>query len=219
MSKLNDLTGQRFGRLVVLRRADDYVAPSGQRHVAWECMCDCGKEIAVMAGNLTRGKTKSCGCLHDEVRVTATEKHGGCHKGSFERLYNIWCGMRQRCGNPNHPAYKDYGGRGITVTPEWDSYKAFRNWALSSGYADDLSIDRINNDLGYYPGNCRWANSEEQSNNQRSNINLTFNGETRSLSQWAKRLGIPAQTLYYRITKYGWTVDRALNTPAGRMTA
>lgn len=159
MGKFVDLTGQRFGRLVVIERAQN--ASSG---AAWLCQCTCGAHAIVSSNMLRTGRTKSCGCLARE----ATKLRSTTHGGSYTRLYHIWSGMRQRCHNSKSPAFNNYGGRGITVCPEWlHDFEIFQKWALSHGYRDDLTIDRINNDKGYSPDNCRWATYSTQRKNQR----------------------------------------------------
>ena len=153
--RLRDLSGSRFGHLVVLSRADDIILSSGRRKTAWLCICDCGRRTTVAAENLVIGHTRSCGC--------AVRKHGYARK---ERLYTIWVGMRQRCRDKNSKDYPHYGGRGIAVCEEWESnYTAFRNWAMENGYREDLTIDRINVDGNYCPDNCRWITVAEQNRN------------------------------------------------------
>jgi len=206
MSALLDLTGKRFGRWTVVSRAPDIISMGGHRSTAWLCKCQCGNQKVVRAQSLTRGSSCSCGCLHQELRHEITKTHGG----TKTRLYHIWASMRQRCTNPNNHAFKDYGGRGIYVCADWQRFDTFRAWALANGYRDDLSIDRIDNNKGYEPENCRWASNSEQSNNQRSNVLITFRGVTKTRSQWAHDLGINPTVLRDRLDRYGWTVERAL---------
>ena len=168
---LEDLTGKRFGRLTAISRYgfDDY----GRR--LWTCECDCGNTIVTHAYLLKQGHTQSCGCLKREKAIDnlpnalkgemcPSYKHGG--EGT--RLYRIWKGMKQRCYNNKTYNYQNYGGRGIEICDGWkDDFSAFRDWSLANGYADDLSIDRIDNDKGYSPDNCRWADRITQRANQR----------------------------------------------------
>ena len=122
--------------------------------------------------------------------------------------------MKNRCNNPNEPRYSDYGGRGITVCQEWlDDFMNFYNWAMENGYSDELSIDRINNDKGYSPDNCRWSTKKEQANNTRTSHNITYKGQTKTLTEWSEILGLSFHLLSNRINKYGWSIERAFETP------
>lgn len=203
MKKPIDLTGQRFGRLVVQECV-------GRRcgHALWSCLCDCGNVIEVIACDLKKGHTASCGCLQRERSRESATVHGG----QKTRLYEIWCAMKARCNRRTDESYKDYGGRGITVCDEWaNSFEAFRKWALSNGYQNNLSIDRKDNDGPYCPENCRWATAKQQNNNQRSNRVITHNGESHTIAEWAELVGIKYDTLRRRLNK-GWSVERALTT-------
>lgn len=136
------------------------------------------------------------------------------HHGKGTRLYSIWKAMKVRCYNQNFRAYKRYGGRGITVCDEWlHDFPAFREWALQNGYRDDLTIDRIDNNKGYSPENCRWASYKTQANNTRRNIVVTIDGEEATIAEFCEKRGISPFLIYDRITRLGWTPERAFNEP------
>ena len=161
MSKLIDYTGQRFGRLTVVEQM-----PAIRRKARWLCRCDCGAEVVKSADHLRRGHAKSCGCLRsDMMREKATSIAGHYH----EKLHGVWNSMKQRCSNPNSKDFKYYGAAGVTVCAEWmRDYLSFREWALSYGYREGLTIDRINPFGNYEPANCRWISIQEQQKNKRT---------------------------------------------------
>lgn len=170
-----DLSGQRFGRLTVIKRTESMVTSNGRKYAVFECQCDCGRIKNILARALHDGGTISCGCLKLE-KASLRGKNGDLttkkHGESKSRLYNVWSGMRQRTSDPNHHSYKNYGGRGITVCAEWDDFSVFRDWALANGYDENApqgkcTIDRIDNDRGYSPDNCRWVSNEVQAANKR----------------------------------------------------
>lgn len=142
---------------------------------------------------------------------TINKTHG--EKGT--RLYTIWANMKQRCNLKTSKDYRKYGGRGIKVCSEWaQSFEAFRDWAISNGYRDNLTIDRINNDGDYCPENCRWTTVKAQANNRRSNRLLTYKGETKTMQQWCDIFGITKECVSYRLKK-GWPIERALTETTG----
>lgn len=197
MKKLIDLIGVRFERLTVIREIerDKY---NGRQ---FACKCDCGNTCNVSFNSLRMRHKMSCGCLFKELRIT--------HGMSRKRIYHIWQGMKQRCFDKNATHYKDYGGRGITVCERW---LKFENFLEDMGERPEgKSLDRINNNGDYEPENCSWATNKEQSNNQRMNRNVCFNGETHNMMEWSKILGFNYQTVISRIYK-GWDVKRAFIT-------
>lgn len=203
--KFNDLTGSVFGRLTVIEQA-----PKVNGRTAFKCACTCGNTVAVMARSLLSGNTRSCGCLHSEQLKERFTKHGE----RWTRLYHIWLAMRARCRNSQNTAYKHYGARGISVCAEWDrSYSCFRSWALSHGYDDSLSIDRIDVDGNYCPENCRWVDWDTQCYNKTNTRYLTYKGETKPLGTWARLKGMSRNTLRSRLDFLGWSVEKALETP------
>jgi hypothetical protein len=207
MSNYNykDITGNRYGRLVVKGRAG--VNKSGS--ITWLCKCDCGKELITSGKSLRRGETRSCGCARNE-KIAAVGKRNATHGGKRTKLYAHWSAMKARCNNPANNRYELYGGRGITVCNEWaNSFEAFRDWALANGYKENLTLDRKDTDGPYSPDNCRWATQKEQQNNRRDNRIITYNGISMNLQQWADKRGISRKTIQTRLSR-GWSVARAL---------
>jgi len=206
MSKYRDLTGQKFGRLTVIAKSKTENGRS-----AWLCNCDCGRQSKVQSFDLINGKTKSCGCLQGKRSHGLSRGDNGKHMP----LYKVWVQMRQRCLNANNVNFKNYGGRGIKIYKEWESYKNFYDWAITSGYEKGLTIERINNDGNYDPANCTWIPQSKQPDNLRSNRYITFNGANWTLRKWGRITGINARTIGCRIDR-GWSTERALTQPVRR---
>lgn len=199
---MKDLSGKNFGRLTVIK----FLRIEKHRAI-WLCKCECGNLTEVTTSRLTSGNTKSCGCLQKECAIESHKTHGQYQS----RLYRIWGSMKRRCYNKNYKRYKDYGSRGIVVCQEWlEDFMSFYNWAMDNGYRDDLTIDRIDNNKGYSPNNCRFATPKQQARNRRNNINFTINGETHCLSEWCKILGLSYNTVHARVTYLNWSIENAL---------
>lgn len=209
MSRLIDLTGHKFGKLTVVGFPTHVPDKEG---VYWKCVCECGNECLIRGKSLRNGHTKSCGCLIHDILTARNIKHGLSKNTS---LYGIWKSMKTRCYNVNRSAYKYYGGRGIGICEEWkDDFVAFYNWSISNGYSVGLTIDRIDNDGNYSPDNCRWVSKDAQQSNRRYCIpKIMFEGESHTLSEISKILGINYSTLYARIHNYGWDIEKAITTP------
>lgn len=202
MANLKDLSGERFGRLVVLERASDRVFSSGRKAVQWKCVCDCGNEKIVASTHLTSGDVTSCGCYYRESRQNCGRDE--IHGLAGSRIYHLYENMKYRCNNPKAAGWESYGGRGIQVCDDWnrpDGFESFYKWALENGYSDDLSIDRIDVNGDYAPENCRWADKETQRNNQRNSVLITYQGKTQSAGQWSKETGLDRHLLVRRAKK------------------
>lgn len=199
-----DLSGQQFHRLRVISRAPNY--QSGSRTPRWHCICDCGNKTISNSHELRSGRAKSCGCYSQEIWDQKRYKHGG-HR---DKLYKVWTAIKQRCLNPADPAYPNYGGRGITICDEWKTdYLAFAAY-LGEKPSPKHSVDRIDNNKGYEPGNIKWATHSEQLRNKRTNQMITHGGKTMCFKDWVRETGIPHATLHYRIYTAKWPLEKAL---------
>jgi hypothetical protein len=213
MNKPIDLTGQKFGNLLVLSYS--HTVKKNGRY--WRCLCDCGTETVVCASLLNRGSTRSCGCL---ARRLASERMGAvidARRLPFEntkRLAQLYQAVKGRCSNPSDKAYQYYGGRGIVMCQEWiDDRHAFYRWCSENGYAPGLWIERKNVNGDYSPENCTFATMMEQMNNKRNSRFIEWNGERMTATQWERKLGFPRSLLHGRIFARGWSIDRAMTEP------
>lgn len=189
MAKRRMFAGEKFGRLTVIKLI------SGQKCL---CKCECGNVKEFSKYNILNGATSSCGCFRKQKLTDINFINGK----SGTRIMKIFYGMKKRCYNTNSSAYKNYGGRGIKICDEWlNNTQNFYDWAIKNGYKDNLSIDRIDVNGNYEPNNCRWANKKVQANNTRLNHLITYNGETKNITQWAKELNISPKILNDRIVK------------------
>jgi len=187
-----DLTGQKFGCLTVVERAE-----TKNKRAFWKCRCDCGNEPIVQAGHLVSGHTQSCGCLKNKKSMERRLTHGMART----HLYQVWNGIKNRCFNTKVKSYSSYGGRGITIYPEWkDNFQAFYDYVskLEHFGEEGYSLDRINNDGNYEPNNLRWADRQEQCRNRRTNIIVEYNGVMMTLVEASELSGISYATLRRR---------------------
>lgn len=197
IKNVKNIAGQTFGRLTVI----NFVDCDRFNNARWLCRCECGNEKIVSRNCLISGKTRSCGCLNREIlhqkgKYAIRTTHGLWGT----RLYRIWKGIKNRCYNKKSADYIIYGARGITVCNEWkNNFQAFYDWAMSHGYQDNLSTERIDPDGNYSPENCRWATDKEQANNRRSNRFITIGEETKTVAEWIEYSGISRATFYQRL--------------------
>ncbi|UVD43225.1 deoxyuridine 5'-triphosphate protein [Enterococcus phage TJE2] len=207
------LVGKTFGRLTVIKDSGER-ATNGS--ILWECKCSCGKTSLVRGSELIGGRTKSCGCYSTDVLKKVATKHGLSKvNGKPTKLFRAWASMKQRCYNKNHASYKDYGGRGITICSEWrENFEAFHDWAMTNGFSDDLSIDRIDNDKGYSPDNCRWVDAKTQIRNRRNTVTYEWQGKEYTRAELSRLTGINEQTIASRLNK-GFSLEEVLFSKVG----
>ena len=204
MAKLIDLTGKRFGRLIVIKRMNNDKWGRAQ----WLCLCECQKKKIVPGNNLRRGDTKSCGCLRKEATGQRATKHG--YSQIQSKTYRAWKHMRSRCNNPRDKDYCHYGGRGITICEEWEKFENFLKdmGEVPEGY----QIDRIDNNKRYCRSNCQWTTAKINNRNKRNNLYFTYKNKTQLLIEWAEEFNICPYVLGSR-TRRGWSLEKALTTP------
>lgn len=194
MAVAKDMTGYKVGMCEVLERADSDKNGKAQ----WLVKCECGNQFVTRGNSIRVGHVKSCGCTRD-VWAKKMGQNNKTHGDTKSRLYKTWKGMRDRCNKEYHKSYPQYGGRGITVFKGWDeSFENFKEWALTNGYTDELTIDRKSNDEGYHPDNCRWVDLKTQGRNRRNNVRDFYKGEYRTLSEIAEIIGESRSFVRYR---------------------
>lgn len=209
MAIKSDLSGQRFGRWLVVKLSHI----SKHRVSVYKCTCDCGISKEVLRTSLINGRSKSCGCWNLESLKQRQNRltHGHSVGGKTSRTYNSWMTMSNRCRCANYPGYKDYGGRGIKVCKRWGK---FENFLEDMGERPSgKSLDRINNNKGYSKNNCQWATDKEQARNSRHNNNITYKGKTQCLKAWEEELKLPSGILSNRINRSKWSVEKSLTRP------
>ena len=197
--KAIDMTGMQFGYWTVLYKDSPH---KGSKNSFWVCQCKCGNLRTITRSTLLSGKSLSCGCKPSENRKGINKTHGM----SKTRLYHEWISMRRRCSSPNNKFAANYYLKGISVCPQWEKFEQFRDWALANGYTDSMTIDRIDNDKGYCPENCRWIPFDEQARNKTNNRYIEYKGETWCLRTLSTHLGFPYKTAhrrYMRLLKAG----------------
>lgn len=202
-----DLSGNKYGRLTVIEYSH-----TENRLAMWKCKCDCGNEKIVSSVALRSGHCLSCGCLFKDTMQGS--KFAYKHGESKSPLYILWSNMKARCNNSNSSDYGRYGAKGIKVCNEWaNNYNTFKKWAISNGYNENLTIDRINNNGNYEPNNCRFVNRKIQANNTRNCVYYSYNGNQYTLSELSEIVDIPKGTLWNRINVLGWDFNKAITTP------
>lgn len=214
MGKFVDLTGQRFGRLIVVERAKNKGTSA-----MWLCKCDCGNETIVETHRLNSSHTKSCGCLQKEIIRTLgfknLYKEGQMQNKDYQRIRKILNLMRARCYNIKNNRYKNYGARGIKICDEWsgkEGIKNFYKWAMENGYKNNLSIDRIDNNGNYEPNNCRWISNREQANNRTTNNFITYKNETHTIAEWSRILNMNYSKLQTKLARHNWVIEECFFT-------
>lgn len=192
------LIGKRFGRLTIVEELPTIIQPAGGHCRVFKCKCDCGNEKIVRFTNLIQGGTTSCGCAHYNIYGL----HGLSKDPKWVRLYTIYINMMDRCNNPKNRQFHNYGGRGIKVCSEWDNFIPFRDWALSNGYTDELTIDRIDVNGNYEPSNCRWATQLQQARNMRTTKMLEHHGVVKAIGDWADEYGLSPALVRERLRQW-----------------
>lgn len=206
-NKIEYKSGQKIGECIYLY---DVESTSDWRRKAL-FMCNCGAEFISVVTKVKSGYTKSCGCHRINTIVALNKKHGRSKTPEF----NSWVCMRQRCNNPRHKRYADWGGRGISICPKWDTFEQFFK-DMGEKPSPSHTLERKDNNKGYCKENCIWGTKSEQDNNRRSNVIIEFKGEQKTLMQWTKELNLPYKLTNNRIRQLGWPIERAFRNPKPR---
>ena len=202
--KFADLANMKFGRLLVIKM----IGKNKTHQALWECQCDCGNKTISTTADLKSGNKKSCGCLQKEHLSKAPERSKRTHEKSKTRIYRAWAGMKNRCSPSNKYTRKYYHDRGIKVCESWEnSFEVFYKWSIQKGYQDNLSLDRINNNKGYYPRNCRWVDHQTQMNNTSRTLKILYEGKEYTIKELSEELSIPVSRLREQV-KLGKYVRR-----------
>lgn len=213
--RFKDLTGKKFNRLTVIKRAKSTKRANGKTRTNWLCLCDCGNYVIVESSNLISGNSCSCGCFKLE-KTKKTGKKNKTHGMTNTRIYRIWGNIKDRCLNKKCRDYNYYGGRGILICKDWIKFESFYNWSIKNGYKDNLTIDRIDVNGNYEPSNCRWATWTQQENNKRNTFFVEYNGKTQSISDWCRELNLNYNTIKSRLQFRKWTTKKSFETPTSR---
>lgn len=209
MGKLIDLTGQRFGRLTVIKRTEEIAI---NKSAKWQCVCDCGNYCIKTSSSLRRFEKNSCGCWKSEITSKLFKKYYNLDR----KLYEIWKGIKARCFNINSKDYRNYGGRGITICDEWLDYNVFSNWAIYNKYINGLTIERIDVNGNYCPENCCWIENKYQGQNTRKVKRFIYNEKSYTIRQLSENFNVNYYTLKARLTQYGWDIEKAINEPVSK---
>jgi len=205
MTKPIDLSGKRFGRLTVIDRAVNTAAGKAR----WNAICDCNTPVACISSQLSSGHTQSCGCLRRETAAKSGRLYSTTHGMSYTAIYRAWAAMKNRCYDKNHPHYHDYGGRGITVCDYWlESFESFLA-DMQESYGESLTLDREDNNKGYYKENCRWVNWTVQQRNRRDNLIINTPLGKMTVAEAGEKFNLKRHTIYKRI-KNNWPEERLL---------
>lgn len=207
--RVDIIEGEKYSRLTIIKE----VSPIGNKRRIL-CKCDCGRVKEFTMDSVIHYRTQSCGCLRYELLLARNDKIKYPKELKESRLLRIWYSMKERCYTKSSSGYKKYGAKGVIMCDEWkNDFMSFYNWSITNGYADNLTIDRIDYTGNYEPSNCRWADAKTQANNKSNVRKYEYNGELHTMTEWSKIMNINYGALWERLNVLGWSIDRALITP------